>query len=69
MSDPHEMENVRWNDLNPDEQDLIVLAYGQGPSSAPSAPDMLTQEELDDIARFVRFAQRRKAGQGSTDEN
>lgn len=26
-------------------------------------PDMLTREELDDIARFVSFAQRRKAGQ------
>ena len=31
-------------------------------------PDMLTREELDDIAQFIRFAQRRETAQGSTDE-
>ena len=61
VSDPHEMDTVRWNDLNPDEQDLIVLALRAGAKLRPVRPDMLTQEELDDIARFVRFAQRRKA--------
>ena len=30
--------------------------------------DKLTKEELDDIARFVRFAQRRKATQGREKE-
>ncbi len=65
VSDPHEIDNVRWNDLNPDEQDLIVLALRASAKLRPVSPDMLTKEELDDIARFVRFAQRRKAGQGS----
>ena len=64
MSDPHEMdkflENFRWNDLNPDDQVMIGLALL---NAAEVRPDMLTREELDDIARFVRLAQRRKAGQ------
>ena len=64
MSDPHEMdkflENFRWNDLNPDDQVMIGLALL---NAAEVRPDMLTREELDDIARFVRLAQRRKTGQ------
>ena len=64
MSDPHEMdkflENFRWNDLNPDDQVMIGLAL---PKAAEVRPNMLTTEELDDIARFVRLAQRRKAAQ------
>ena len=36
--------------------------------AAKLRPDMLTREELDDIARFVRFAQRRKATQGREKE-
>ncbi len=64
MSDPHEMdkflENFRWNDLNPDDQVMIGFALL---NAAEVRPDMLTREELDDIARFVRLAQRRKAGQ------
>ncbi len=64
MSDPHEMdkflENFRWNDLNPDDQVMIGLALL---NAAEVRPDMLTREELDDIARFVRLAQRRKAAQ------
>ena len=62
MSDPHEMHmflgNCSWNDLNPDEQDMIGSDLWE---AAELRPDMLTKEELDDIARFVRFAQRRKA--------
>ncbi len=62
VSDPHEMdkflENFHWNDLNPDDQVMIGLALL---NAAEVRPDMLTREELDDIARFVRFAQRRKA--------
>ena len=64
MSDPHEMDkylgNLRWNDLDPDEQELIGLAIWQ---AAKLRSDVLTTEELDDIARFVRLAQRRKAAQ------
>ncbi len=62
------MENVRWNDLSPDEQDLIVFALRASAKLRPVRPDMLTKEELDDIARFVRFAQRRKAAQGREKE-
>lgn len=64
MSDPHEMdkflENFRWNDLNPDDQVVIGLALLH---AAEVQPDMLTAEELDDIARYVRIARRRKAAQ------
>ena len=62
------LENVRWNDLDPDEQDLIVFALRAAAKLRPVRPDMLTREELDDIARFVRFAQRRKAAQRSAEE-
>ncbi len=64
MSDPHEMdkflENVRWNDLNPNDQVIVGLALLH---AAEVRPDVLTREELDDIARFVRLAHRRKAAQ------
>ncbi len=64
MSDPHEMDkylgNLRWNDLDPDQQELIGLARWQ---AAKLRPEVLTTEDLDDIARFVRLAQRRKAVQ------
>ncbi len=64
VSDPHEMdkflENFHWNDLNPDDQVMIGLALL---NAAEVRPDMLTREELDDIARFVRLAHRRKAAQ------
>jgi len=46
--------------LNPDDQVMIGLAL---PKAAEVRPNMLTTEELDDIARFVRLAQRRKAAQ------
>ena len=64
VSDPHEMdkflENVRWNDLNPNDQVIVGLALLH---AAEVRPDVLTREELDDIARFVRLAHRRKAAQ------
>ena len=64
MSDPHDMdkflENFRWNDLNPDDQVVIGLALLH---AAEVQPDMPTAEELDDIARYVRIARRRKAAQ------
>ena len=64
MSDPHEMdkylENVRWNDLNPDDQVMIGLTLLR---VIEAHPDMLTREERDDVARFVRIAQRRMAAQ------
>ncbi len=69
MSDPHEMDkylgSVRWNDLNHDEQEMIGSALRE---AAELRPDKLTKEELDDIAGFVRFAQRRKATQGREGE-
>ncbi len=69
MSDPHEMDkflgNVRWNDLNHDEQEMIGSALRE---AAELRPDELTREELDDIALFVRFAQRRNATQGREKE-
>ena len=64
MSERHEMDrflgNFRWKDLNPDQQELVVFAL---PDAAKLRPDMLTREELDDIARFVRLSQGRKAAQ------
>ncbi len=57
--------NFSWNDLNPDEQDLIGSALRE---AAELRPDKLTKEALDDIAGFVRFAQRRKATQGREGE-
>ncbi len=61
MSDPHEMDkflrNFRWNDLDPDEQ--VMIGFGLL-DAVKLRPDMLTRQELDDIAQFVRFAQRRK---------
>lgn len=68
MSDPHEMDkflgNFRWDDLNPDEQEMVGSALRE---AGELRPEMLTTEELDDIARFVRFARRRTAAQGSTE--
>ncbi len=67
MIDPHEMDkflgNFSWNDLTADEQEMIGSALRQ----AGLRPDELTREELDDIARFVRFAQSRKAAQGNAE--
>ena len=40
--------------MNPDEQEMIGSALRE---AAERRPDKLTKEELDDIARFVRFAQ------------
>ena len=64
MSDPHEMDKFqrkfRRNDLDPDESVMIGFALLE---AVKLRPDMLTREELDDIARFVRLAQRRKAAQ------
>ncbi len=64
MSDPHEMDkylgSLRWNDLNPDDQVMIGLTL-LGVTEAH--PDMLTREERDDLARYVRISQRRKAAQ------
>ena len=54
------LENFRWNDLNPDDQVVIGLALLH---TAEARPDVLTAEELDDIARYVRIARRRKAAQ------
>lgn len=36
---------------------------GSAPRAAEHRPGKLTKEELDDIARFVRFAQRRNGAQ------
>ncbi len=73
MSDPHEMDkflgNFRWNDLNPDEQDLIVFTLQAATKLRLVRPDMLTKEELDDIARFVRSAQRCKTAKGRERES
>jgi hypothetical protein len=60
VSEPHEMENVRWNDLSPDEQDLIVFTLQAAAKLRLVRPDMLTREKLDDIPENARFAQRRK---------
>ena len=64
MSDAHEMdkylENVRWNDLNPDDQVMIGLTLL---GVIEAHPDMLTREERDDVARFVGIAQRSMAAQ------
>ena len=35
--------------------------------AAELRPDKLTREELEDIVRFVRFAQRRKTGQSDAE--
>ena len=51
---------LAWNDFTPDEQELIGFTTHE---AAKLRPGWLTKEELDSIARFVRFAQRRKAGQ------
>ncbi len=37
--------------------------------AAELRPDELTREELDDIARLVRFAKRRKVGQEARSEH
>ncbi len=56
-SHPPNTATRRRNDLNPDEPEMI----GSGTREAAELrPDMLTKEELDDIARFVRFAKRRR---------
>ncbi len=64
MSDPHEMDkylqNVRWNDLNPDDQVMTGLTLL---GVIEAHPDMLTREERDDVARFVGIAQRLMAAQ------
>lgn len=61
MSGPHEMDkflgDFRWNDLTADEQELIGFGIRE---AAELRPEMLTKEELVDIARFVRFARRRR---------
>ena len=48
MSDRHGMDkflgNFRWNDLNPDEQELVVFALLD---AAKLRSDMLTRDELD----------------------
>ena len=50
-----------WNEFTPDEQVMLGSAIAE---AAELRPDWLTKEELEDIARFVRFAKRRKAGLG-----
>ena len=43
--------------------------FGYGiPLAAERRPGWLTKEELDSIARFVRFAQQRKAAHESAEE-
>ncbi len=54
-----------WNDFTPEEQVMLGSAIAE---AAELRPDWLTKEELDDIAGFVRFAQRRKATQGREGE-
>ena len=55
--------NLRWNDSNPDKQEMIEPAL---PEAAKLRLDKLTREDLDDIARFVTFAveKRPKAERG-----
>ena len=54
-----------WNEFKPDEQAMIGSAIQE---AAALRPGWLTEEELEDIARFVRLAQRRKAAQGREGE-
>ncbi len=69
MSDPYEKDkylgNVRWNDFTPDEQEMIGSGIQE---AAKLRPGWLTREELEDIARFVKFARRRRAAQGREGE-
>ena len=58
--------NLGWNELTPDEQELIGYTM---PEAAKLHPGWLTQEKLDSIARFVRFTQQRKAPRRSTEED
>ena len=52
--------DLGWNEFTPAEQEMIGSGIQE---AAKLRPGWLTREELDDIAKFVRFAQRRKAGQ------
>ena len=59
------LRNFGWDELTRDEQELIGHTIHE---AAKLRPDWLTQEELDSIARFVRFAKDRKAAMGDTGE-
>ena len=50
-----------WNDFTSDEQAMIGSGIQE---AAELRPGWLAEEELEDIARFVRFAKRRKAARG-----
>lgn len=54
---------LAWNDFTPDEQEMIGSGIQE---AAKLRPGWLTKEELEDIARFVRFAQRSKAGKSGS---
>ena len=65
---PNEFEELRgvgWNDLSLDEQEVVGHTIHE---ASKLHPGWLNQEELDSIARFVRFTQQRKADHGSTEE-
>ena len=53
--------NFGWNELTPDEQELIGRTIHE---ASKLHPGWLNQEELNSIARFVRFVKRRKAARG-----
>lgn len=55
-----------WNNFTPDAQELIGFTIQ---AAAKLRPGWLTREALDDIVRFVPFAQRRKAGQEARSEH
>ena len=56
-----------WNELTPNEQELIGFGLRE---VAERRPDWRTKEEIDSIARFVRFARwRREAAQRNAEES
>ena len=57
--------NFGWSELTPGEQELIGHTIHE---ASKLHPGWLTQEELDSIARFVRFTQQRKAALGAEEE-
>ena len=54
--------NFGWNDLSPDEQEMIGYRMRE---TAKALPGWLTQEELEDIARYVTVARGFRTALGS----
>ena len=53
--------DLGWDEFTPDEQELIGYGIRE---AAKLRPGWLTKEELEDIARFVRFAHERQESNG-----